>query len=72
MPSEPESRPDADTGAHGLVTLTMQVRHAPPEPISGCIGIAGEPDRITFRGWVDLMTAISVLLAGRSGQAHRP
>ncbi len=31
------------------------------EPLSGQVGPAGIPDRIPFRGWIDLMSAIRML-----------
>jgi hypothetical protein len=41
------------------------------EPIGGFVGRAGDPSRLAFRGWVDLMSAVNSIRtpATDTGQA---
>jgi len=42
------------------------------EPLSGTIGLIGEPSRVSFHGWIDLMGAISRLRSGEDVSEQLP
>jgi hypothetical protein len=56
-----------ESGAQAL-RLVLDLSVAAGEPVSGTIGVAGEPSATPFHGWIDLMSAINDLLdADRPG-----
>jgi hypothetical protein len=46
--------------------LVLELVIAEAEPLTGMVGPAGGGDRIRFRGWIDLMSAIRTLYAAHA------
>jgi hypothetical protein len=47
--------------------LVLELIITEPQPLTGQVGPAGTPDRIPFRGWIDLMSAINTLCDNGTG-----
>jgi len=65
---------DAAEARGGRITprLILELAVAAGEPLSGTIGLIGEPSRVSFHGWIDLMGAISRLRSGEDVSEQLP
>ena len=59
MPDDSRATRSGETGPERPLVLELTISGS--RPLSGRIGPAGTPDRIAFRGWIDLMSAIHAL-----------
>ena len=50
-----------ETAPERRLNLELAISDSQPFSFSGRIGRAGAPDRVPFRGWIDLMSAIHAL-----------
>jgi hypothetical protein len=59
MSPDDRQYPAEQIGPDELKTLVLELSLDSAEPIGGFVGRAGEQERVAFRGWVDLMSAIN-------------
>lgn len=64
----PSTRP---SGARPQRQVVLELVITEPQPLSGQVGLAGTADRIPFRGWIDLMSAINTLCDDGTGTPRR-
>jgi hypothetical protein len=72
MSSDARHDPAGQAGSQEPTALVLELALDAAEPIGGFVGRAGEQERLTFRGWVDLMSAINTIrtAAGVTGEAR--
>jgi len=61
----------ADPRSAELTAVILQLTLDSGEPIGGFVGFADEQERLAFRGWVDLMSAINNLRMPAGGPTRR-
>ena len=51
--------------------LVLELVISESDPLTGLVGPAGSTDRLCFRGWIDLMSAVATLFAGHADSPPR-
>jgi hypothetical protein len=62
-----ESRSTELSGAKPRQQLVLELVISESQPLAGHVGPADTADRIPFRGWIDLMSAINALCDNGAG-----
>lgn len=59
---------NADSGPTLVLELTLLLR----ERLAGTVGLPGDPNRVTFHGWIELMIALERLRHAASAEPPPP